>query len=78
MLGSEGEINISFGYKCNSDRGIPNEITNSYKTLPEVRRMSSFSCLSGAALSANATLANTNIWNGEIGGEILPSWVFVS
>ncbi|RVW71515.1 putative protein phosphatase 2C 39 [Vitis vinifera] len=36
-------------------------------------RSSSFSCLSGAALSANATLANTNICNGFIGEEILPS-----
>ncbi|AES91864.2 putative protein-serine/threonine phosphatase [Medicago truncatula] len=74
MLSPEGEIKISFGYKCNSDRGIPNEITDGYKTLPEVRRTSSFSCLSGAALSANATLANTNICNGKLGGEILPSW----
>lgn len=67
MLSPEGEIKISFGYKCNNDRGISSEIT-------EIRRTSSFSCLSGAALSANATLANTNICNGKIGGEILPSW----
>ncbi|CAK8563685.1 unnamed protein product [Lathyrus sativus] len=74
MFSSEGEIKISFGYKCNNDRGISSEIVNGYKNLPEIRRTSSFSCLSGAALSANATLANTNICNGKIGGEILPSW----
>ncbi|RDY01071.1 putative protein phosphatase 2C 40, partial [Mucuna pruriens] len=66
MLRPEDELKISFGYQCNSnsDRGIPHN---------EIRRTSSFSCLSGAALSANATLANTNICNGVIGGEILPS-----
>ncbi|XP_057417442.1 probable protein phosphatase 2C 40 [Lotus japonicus] len=74
MLSPEGELKISFGYKCNSYGGIPCKTTNGYETLPEVRRTSSFSCLSGAALSANATLANTNICNGKIGGEILPSW----
>ncbi|CAJ2653903.1 unnamed protein product [Trifolium pratense] len=74
MLSPEGEIKISFGYKCNSDRGIPSEIADGYKNLPIVRRASSFSCLSGAAISANATLANTNICNGKIGVEILPSW----
>ncbi|ESW26269.1 hypothetical protein PHAVU_003G105000 [Phaseolus vulgaris] len=74
MLSSEGELKISFGYKCNSDRGIPIEVASGCKILPGVRRTSSFSCLSGAALSANATLANTNICNGKIGEEILPSW----
>ncbi|XP_019437809.1 PREDICTED: probable protein phosphatase 2C 40 isoform X1 [Lupinus angustifolius] len=74
MVGSEGELKISFGYQCNSDRGIPCEVSHGFKILPEVRRTSSFSCLSGAALSANATLANTNICNGKIGGEILPTW----
>ncbi|WJX96162.1 hypothetical protein P8452_77403 [Trifolium repens] len=74
MLSPEGEIKISFGYKCNSGRDIPSEIADGYKNLPIVRRASSFSCLSGAALSANATLANTNICNGKIGVEILPSW----
>ncbi|XP_052736852.1 probable protein phosphatase 2C 40 isoform X1 [Vigna angularis] len=64
MHSPEGELKISFGYQCNSDRGIP------YK---EINRTSSFSCLSGAALSANATLPNTNICNGVIGEEILPS-----
>ncbi|QCD79981.1 pyruvate dehydrogenase phosphatase [Vigna unguiculata] len=74
MLSPEGELKISFGYKCNSDRGIPCEVASGCKILPGVRRTSSFSCLSGAALSANATLANTNICNGKIGEEILPSW----
>ncbi|XP_020221633.1 probable protein phosphatase 2C 40 isoform X2 [Cajanus cajan] len=64
MLSPEGELKISFGYQCNSDRGVP---------CNEIHRTSSFSCLSGAALSANATLANTNICNGVIGEEILPS-----
>ncbi|MED6106476.1 hypothetical protein PIB30_005110 [Stylosanthes scabra] len=76
MLSAEGEIKISFGYHCNNSErgGIPCEVANRHKILPEVRRTSSFSCLSGAALSANATLANTNLCNGKIGGEILPSW----
>ncbi|KAL0348679.1 UNVERIFIED_CONTAM: putative protein phosphatase 2C 40 [Sesamum angustifolium] len=39
----------------------------------EIKGNSSFSCLSGAALSANATLANTNICNGLFGSEILPT-----
>ncbi|KAJ4893790.1 putative protein phosphatase 2C 40 [Raphanus sativus] len=38
-----------------------------------LQKTSSFSCLSGAALSGNPTLANTNICNGVIGSEILPS-----
>ncbi|KAL2339038.1 hypothetical protein Fmac_013484 [Flemingia macrophylla] len=76
MLSPDGELEISFGYKCNSNsnRGIPCEAVSGCKILPGVRRTSSFSCLSGAALSANATLANTNICNGKIGEEILPSW----
>ncbi|ESW10901.1 hypothetical protein PHAVU_009G247700 [Phaseolus vulgaris] len=64
MRNPEGELKISFGYQCNSDKGIP---------CNEINRTSSFSCFSGAALSANATLANTNICNGVIGEEILPS-----
>ncbi|KAK7264628.1 hypothetical protein RJT34_32237 [Clitoria ternatea] len=75
MLSPEGELEISFGYKCNSERGIPcGEVASGYNIHHEVRRASSFSCLSGAALSANATLANTSICNGKIGEEILPSW----
>ncbi|XP_019419981.1 PREDICTED: probable protein phosphatase 2C 40 isoform X2 [Lupinus angustifolius] len=73
MLSHEGELKISFGYQCDSSRGIPCKVANDYKGLPVVHRTSSFSCLSGAGLSANATLANTNICNGVIGEEILPN-----
>ncbi|CAK8531711.1 unnamed protein product [Lathyrus sativus] len=73
MLSPEGELKISFGYQCNDDRGIPCKVAKGCKILPEMRRTSSFSCLSGAALSANATLANTSICNGVIGEEILPN-----
>ncbi|KAL5053660.1 hypothetical protein RYX36_034342 [Vicia faba] len=73
MLSPEGELKISFGYQCNDDRGIPCKVAKGCKILPEMRRTSSFSCLSGDALSANATLANTNICNGVIGEEILPN-----
>ncbi|VVA16795.1 PREDICTED: probable phosphatase 2C [Prunus dulcis] len=74
MIKPEGELKVSFGYQCNSNRDSSCEDSDEYETLPELRRNSSFSCLSGAALSANATLANTNICNGLIGAEILPSW----
>ncbi|KAE8076754.1 hypothetical protein FH972_015381 [Carpinus fangiana] len=70
---SEGELKVSFGYQCNDNGGSSFQVSNGYKILPEIRKTSSFSCLSGAALSANATLANTNICNGMIGAEILPS-----
>lgn len=69
----EGELNVSFGYQCNGNRGRSLEISKGYEILPKIQKTSSFSCLSGAALSANATLANTNICNGLIGAEILPS-----
>ncbi|KAI9113728.1 hypothetical protein K1719_014979 [Acacia pycnantha] len=74
MLSPEVELKISFGYQCNSQRSIPCGVAKGYNILPEVHRTSSFSCLSGAALSANATLANTNICNGLLGEEILPTW----
>ncbi|XP_068326969.1 probable protein phosphatase 2C 40 isoform X2 [Pyrus communis] len=74
MVKPEGELKVSFGYQCNSNRGSFCEDSDEYEIPPEFRRNSSFSCLSGAALSANATLANTNICNGLIGAEILPSW----
>ncbi|XP_054821356.1 probable protein phosphatase 2C 40 isoform X2 [Prosopis cineraria] len=74
MLSPEGELQISFGYQCNSKRGIPFEVAKGNNIQPEVHRTSSFSCFSGAALSANATLANTNICNGVMGEEILPTW----
>ncbi|XWS14074.1 hypothetical protein CRYUN_Cryun36dG0092200 [Craigia yunnanensis] len=72
---SEGEIKVSFGYQCNSHKGIPCSAANGCEIRwgNEMPRTGSFSCLSGAALSANATLANTNIYNGLIGAEILPS-----
>jgi len=62
------EMEVSFGYKCNTTDGY--DIPSGKKL---VRNNSSFSCLSGAAISANATLANTNICNGLISSEILPS-----
>ncbi|GAU33762.1 hypothetical protein TSUD_393240 [Trifolium subterraneum] len=73
MLSPDGELKISFGYQCNSHKGIPCKVANGCKIIPEFRRTGSFSCLSGAAISANATLANTNICNGVIGEEILPN-----
>ncbi|CAN8270212.1 unnamed protein product [Cochlearia groenlandica] len=77
-----GEIEISFGYQCNNNNnnnfkiGIPeNNVSQAHDLLGGFRlhKTSSFSCLSGAALSGNPTLANTNICNGVIGSEILPS-----
>ncbi|XP_050219936.1 probable protein phosphatase 2C 40 [Mercurialis annua] len=72
----EGEFKVSFGYHCNGQGDGSYILSDGYQTLqsPKIPRNSSFSCLSGAALSANATLANTNICNGVIGTEILPSW----
>lgn len=65
------EINISFGYRCIDDSSFgESEIPRGIKLR---RASSSFSCLSGAALSANATLVNTNICNGLMGTEILPA-----
>ncbi|CAH2053540.1 unnamed protein product [Thlaspi arvense] len=66
-----GEIEISFGYQCNSKKiSIPEDnVLAGFR----LQKTSSFSCLSGAALSGNPTLANTNICNGVIGSEILPS-----
>lgn len=71
-------IQISFGYQCNYENQDSCDDVSDGIDIPSgiVRRKpsSSFSCLSGAALSANATLANTNICNGLIGAEILPTW----
>lgn len=76
ISGSEGEIKVSFGYHCNSENDSSWERPN-YIDIPSSgglkRANSSFSCLSGAALSANATLANTNICNGLIASELLPT-----
>lgn len=74
--GSEGELKISFGYQCNEKKEDSGDFTNKFEIPSGIkiqRSNSSFSCLSGAALSANATLANTNICNGLIGEGILPS-----
>ncbi|MQL79946.1 hypothetical protein Taro_012402, partial [Colocasia esculenta] len=74
------ELNVSFEYQCNGN-GIFStkarcefEICTGIQVQDSImmRSSSSFSCLSGAALSANATLANTNICNGIFGEEILP------
>lgn len=71
----EGEFKISFGYECNAHNGCSCMVPSGFESLPgKIPKNSSFSRLSGAALSANATLANTNICNGVIGAEILPSW----
>lgn len=71
---TEGEIKVSFGYQCDGKKSTFDD-SDGYQIFPRLRRSSrSFTCLSGAALSANATLANTNICNGIIGSEILPSW----
>ncbi|KDP27788.1 hypothetical protein JCGZ_18868 [Jatropha curcas] len=74
-INQEGEIKVSFGYHCNGHSGSC-MLDDGYETFKnnKLHRNSSFSCLSGAAISANATLANTNICNGVIGAEILPSW----
>lgn len=68
VLDPGGEMEVSFGYQCSTTDGY--DIPSGKKI---ERNNSSFSCLSGAAISANATLANTNICNGLISSEILPS-----
>ncbi|KAK9146924.1 hypothetical protein Sjap_006827 [Stephania japonica] len=73
---SDGELNVSFGYQCNFMKGGPLDVSDGYDVPTGIKRQtrsSSFSCFSGAALSANATLANTNICNGLFGAGILPS-----
>ncbi|CAH9102018.1 unnamed protein product [Cuscuta europaea] len=65
------EINISFGYRRDSLDEI--ESTEIPRGIKLRRAGDSFSCLSGAALSANSTLVNTNICNGLMGTEILPA-----
>ncbi|OVA04301.1 Protein phosphatase 2C (PP2C)-like domain [Macleaya cordata] len=70
-----GELQVTFGYQCNDTQENSYEVSDGYK-IPyghNFRRKSSFSFLSGAALSANTTLANTNMCNGLIGAGILPS-----
>lgn len=75
------ELSVSFGYQCNvTGPSIPSIVPEGFDFLNStmiqdscMKMSSSFSCLSGAALSANATLANTNLCNGLIGEEILPN-----
>ncbi|MCL7034265.1 hypothetical protein MKW94_020352 [Papaver nudicaule] len=69
-----GELQVTFGYQCNGKQGGSCKVADGYE-IPygSFRRKSSFTFLSGAALSANTTLANTNMCNGRIGAEILPS-----
>lgn len=74
------ELNVSFEYQCSLNGSLPTKVPCEFEICPGIqiqdsvliRSSSSFSCLSGAALSANCTLANTNIFNGIIGEEILP------
>lgn len=70
------EIKVSFGYQCNGRSDNYCDVACGYE-IPSGNKLqrtnSSFSCLSGAAISANYTLANTNICNGVIGAEILPT-----
>lgn len=72
------EFKVSFGYKCNGNKFDTYEVSNGCDMLRGIKMQRpsslSFSCLSGAAVSANATLANTNICHGVIGEEILPTW----
>lgn len=73
----DGEIKVSFGYHCNEKKESSCDMPDGYESPSgiKLRRTNSFfSCFSGAALSANATLANTNLCNGLIGAEILPTW----
>lgn len=77
MSDPEGGIQISFGYQSSyKKQDTCVDVSDGIDIPSGLRRKpnSSFSCLSGAALSANATLANTNICNGLIGAEILPTW----
>lgn len=70
------EIKINFGYQCNYSKNNSCDESDSIDISRGIklrRANSSFSCLSGAALSANATLVNTNICNGLMGAEILPA-----
>ncbi|CAN4091713.1 unnamed protein product [Withania somnifera] len=67
------EIKISFVYNFTDDSGEESDGIDNCHAIKLQRANNSFSCLSGAALSANATLANTNICNGMFGAEILPA-----
>ncbi|KAG9444762.1 hypothetical protein H6P81_016102 [Aristolochia fimbriata] len=75
------EFTVSFGYQSKYQRekfietskGRNENPSDNHSECPKLRRRSgSFSCLSGAALCANATSGSTNVCNGLIGAEILP------
>ncbi|KAJ0980673.1 hypothetical protein J5N97_008928 [Dioscorea zingiberensis] len=74
---SDGQFNVSFGYQCSGMEGSPYNgfgdasFEEPGKTTNQLKK-SSFSLLTGAAVSANCTLANTNICNGLIGEGLLP------
>ncbi|XP_068667102.1 probable protein phosphatase 2C 40 [Aristolochia californica] len=75
-----GELSVSFGYQCNTNHGSTFLFNPDFESSKGIVMENSnfrtksgpFSCLSGAALGANATLANTNICNGVIGEKMLP------
>lgn len=73
---SDAELKVSFGYQClgswETPCDGPKEISTLGNDVKRQQNKSTFSCLSGAALSANATLANTNICKGLIGTWLLP------
>ncbi|CAL9099263.1 unnamed protein product [Musa textilis] len=80
---SSSDLNVSFGYQCSAYQSslCSSEVNYKFELSSGINiqesninkmQNSSFSCLSGAALSANYTLANTNICNGVIGEGILP------
>uniref|UniRef100_A0A0A9DN90 protein-serine/threonine phosphatase n=1 Tax=Arundo donax TaxID=35708 RepID=A0A0A9DN90_ARUDO len=78
LIRSYSNLNVSFGYHCDSYQSFSPE---NGRVSPKKKfgtntmmgsRNGSFTCLSGAAISANFTLANTNICKGLIGEEILP------
>lgn len=81
LIRSCSNLNVSFGYHCDSSQSFSPENDHGNGISPKNifgtntmigSRNGSFTCLSGAAISANFTLANTNICNGLIGEEILP------
>ncbi|KAL0920218.1 hypothetical protein M5K25_009338 [Dendrobium thyrsiflorum] len=74
-LNIPSQLNVSFGYRCNEyldgTLTLNDELGTQFESSNIMSKTSSFSCLSGAALSANLTLANTNLWNGLTKKEIL-------
>ncbi|KAL6650672.1 hypothetical protein ACP70R_009597 [Stipagrostis hirtigluma subsp. patula] len=81
LVRSCSNLSVSFGYHCDSYQSFSSENDHENGISPKKKfgsdammrsRNGSFTCLSGAAISANFTLANTNICKGLIGEEILP------